>query len=328
MVGRIWIMIDITKSTVRKWSIIGPRATFGLAMVEIAKENSNLIALTADVSTSAGLERMKRNYPEQYLDIGIAEQNMMGIAAGLASEGYDVVTATFASFQSMRCLEQIRVNFGYMGQKVVMVGLASGMVLGTLGNTHCCFEDISVLRSIPGITVISPADCVEIAKALEAAVKYQSAVYIRLCGGANSPIVYTENYDFEIGKSIKLREGKDITIIATGTMVSEALKAADILEQKEISAEVINMHTIKPLDNNAIKKACENSKMIITVEEHSVVGGLGTAVAEYKSTLEKAPKQLIIGLPDAYGHGGTYQDLLNYYGLTDEKIAETILINF
>lgn len=320
-------MIEITRSTARKWSIVGPRATFGLAMVELAKENPNLIALTADVSTSAGLERMKRNYPEQYLDIGIAEQNMMGIAAGLASEGYDVVTATFAPFQSMRCLEQIRVNFGYMGQKVVMVGLASGVVLGTLGNTHCCFEDVSVLRSIPGITIITPADCAEVAKALEAAVKYPSAVYIRLCGGANSSIVYTDNYSFEIGKSIKLREGKDITIIATGTMVSESLKAADILEENQISAEVINMHTIKPLDIDVIKKACENSKLIITVEEHSVMGGLGTAVAEYKSTLEKAPKQLIIGLPDAYGHGGSYQDLLNDYGLTADKIAEKICEN-
>lgn len=317
-------MIKITSSIARRWSIVGSRAAFGLALVELAKEDNNIMALTADVSTSAGLERMKKNFPEQYLDVGIAEQNMMGIAAGLASEGYSVVTATFAPFQSMRCLEQVRVNLGYMGQKVIMVGLASGVVLGNLGYTHCCFEDMSILRSIPNISVVAPADCVEVGKALEAALNYKNSVYIRLGGGANCPIVYKDDYKFEIGKAINLRDGQDVAIIAAGTMVSESLRAAEILQNENISAAVINMHTIKPLDEETIKRVCKNFKLIVTVEEHSIIGGLGSAVAEYKATLDNTPKQLILGLPDSYGHGGMYKDLLEQYGLTGEQIANKI----
>lgn len=323
-------MIEITKSIARRWSMVGQRAAFGLAAVELAKENKNLMTLTADVSNSAGLDRMRRLYPEQYLDIGIAEQNMMGIAAGLASEGYDIVTATFAPFQSMRCLEQIRVNLGYMESKVVMVGLASGLVLGTLGNTHCCIEDIGVLRSIPNIAIISPADCGEAAKALEAAINYPKSVYIRLMDGGNCPIIYSSDYEFTIGKSVTLREAKKesahiITIFASGTMVNESLKAAELLEEKGISAEVINMHTIKPIDADAVKAACKKAERIVTVEEHTIIGGLGSAVAEVKAGIEGAPPLLMLGLPDAYGHGGEYKDLMNQYGLTEDGITERIV---
>ena len=186
----------LTEAMAKKWARVGQRATFGLVALELAKNDNSLIALTADVSTSAGLERLKKTLPEQFLDVGIAEQNMMGIAAGLASEGYHVITATFAPFQTMRCLEQIRVNMGYMQTKVCMVGLASGIALSTLGNTHCCLEDIAVLRGIPNIAIISPADCGEVAKAVEAAMKYPESVYIRLMGTANMPIIYKEDYDF------------------------------------------------------------------------------------------------------------------------------------
>ena len=218
----------LTEAMAKKWARVGQRATFGLVALELAKNDNSLIALTADVSTSAGLERLKKTLPEQFLDVGIAEQNMMGIAAGLASEGYHVITATFAPFQTMRCLEQIRVNMGYMQTKVCMVGLASGIALSTLGNTHCCLEDIAVLRGIPNIAIISPADCGEVAKAVEAAMKYPESVYIRLMGTANMPIIYKEDYDFQIGKGIILKEGKDIAIITNGTMVNESIKTAEL----------------------------------------------------------------------------------------------------
>jgi transketolase len=204
---------------------------------------------------------------------------MMGIAAGLASEGVKVITSTFAPFQTMRCCEQIKVNLGYMRHKVCMVGLASGVVLGTLGYTHCSIEDVAVMRSIPGITVISPADCVETVKATLAAVDHKESVYIRLTGGAKNPPVYSEDYDFEIGKANILREGNDVTIIAAGTMVYESLKVADILHERGISATVVNMHTIKPIDTSVIEKVCKFSKLVVTVEEHSTIGGLGSAVA-------------------------------------------------
>lgn len=319
--------MELTKQNIRTGSIVGSRAAFGLGMIELAKEQDNLIVLTADVSTSAGLERFKNTYPDKFLDVGISEQNMMGIAAGLASEGYNVFTTTFAPFQTMRCCEQIRVNLGYMDLKVTMVGLASGIVLGTLGNTHCCFEDIAIMRAIPNITVLSPADCGEVVKCIFAAAEYVGPVYIRLSGGPNASIVYEQDYDFQIGKSVTLNEGSEIAIIATGTMVYQSLKAAKILEEQGISCKVINMHTIKPLDHDAIADACK-TKLLVTVEEHNILGGLGGAVAECKASLGNTPPQLFIGLPDVFVQAGDYQYLLDIYGLTSTKIAQTIRNKF
>lgn len=307
------------------WSTIGSRATFGLAALELGKTIDDLMILTGDTSTSAGLDRFKRTYPEKFLDVGIAEQNMMGIAAGLASEGVRVITATFAPFQTMRCCEQIKVNLGYMRHNVCMVGLASGVVLGTLGYTHCCIEDVALIRSIPGITVISPADCGETVKATLAASHHFESVYIRLTGGAGNPSVYEDDFSFEIGKANTLREGDDITIIAAGTMVYESLKAAAILSDQGLSATVVDMHTIKPIDTSVIENACESSELIVTVEEHSVIGGLGSAVADYKATLKNAPPQLFIGLPDHHGKAGEYKDLLEQHGLTARQIAAKIV---
>ena len=280
--------MNINERNIKIWSTIGARATLGIAALELAKEIDNLMVLTCDVSTSAGLDRFRKTYPEKYLDLGIAEQNMIGVAAGLASENFNVVTTTFAPFQTMRCCEQIKVNLGYMRQKICMVGIASGLALGTLGYTHCCIEDIGILRSIPGIKIISPADSLETVKALEAAVKSEDPTYLRLTGSSNNPIVYQTDYDFKIGKSITLKEGKDITIFCAGTMVYECLEAAKILETKKISSKVINMHTIKPLDKKAVEEACE-SKLIVSVEEHNVIGGLGSAISECKSSLDISP---------------------------------------
>ena len=314
----------INEATIKMWSRIGSRATFGIAALELGSQVENLIILTGDTSTSAGLQRFKSSYPEKFLDVGISEQNMIGIAAGLASEGNTVFTSTFAPFQTMRCCEQIKVNLGYMRHKVNMVGLASGVVLGTLGYTHCSIEDIAVMRSIPNITVISPADCCETVKATLASVYHNQSVYIRLTGGTKNPAVYKEDYEFEIGKAVTLREGTHITIIASGTMVSVSLKAADLLTEKGISSTVVNMHTIKPVDSSAIKKASDSSELIVTVEEHSIIGGLGTAVAEIKTALQNSPPQLMIGLPDGYDDGGEYEDILKRQGLTSLQIAKRI----
>ena len=316
----------INERNIKMWSTIGQRATLGIAALEIAKKNKNLIVLTCDVSTSAGLDRFRKTLPEQYIDLGIAEQNLIGVATGLSSEKFDVITTTFAPFQTMRCCEQIKVNLGYMSHKVCMVGLASGLALGTLGFTHSCIEDIGVLRSIPGITIISPADSLETIKALDAAVKSNGPCYIRLTGTSNNPIVYEKDYNFEIGKSIKLREGSDVAIFSSGSSVNNSLKASELLSEKNISCSVINMHTIKPLDTKAILEMC-NHKLIVSIEEHNIIGGLGSAISEFKSTLEKSPKQLFLGVKDVYGKGGTYNHLLNKHGLTPEKIVENVLKN-
>ena len=316
----------INERNIKIWSTIGSRATLGIAALELSKSIENLMVLTCDVSTSAGLDRFRKTCPDKYLDLGIAEQNMIGVAAGLASENFNVITTTFAPFQTMRCCEQIKVNLGYMKKKICMVGIASGLALGTLGFTHCCIEDVGILRSIPGITIISPADSLETVKALEAAVKSENPSYLRLTGSSNNPIVYPKDYDFQIGKSITLKEGKDITIFCAGSMVYQCLEAAKILDLKKISSKVVNMHTIKPIDKKAIEDACDAS-LIVSVEEHNVIGGLGSAISEYKSSIKQSPKQLILGIKDNYSKGGSYKFLQEKHRLTPEKIVEDILLN-
>tara|TARA_B110000483_G_scaffold120239_1_gene145205 strand:+ start:661 stop:1632 length:972 start_codon:yes stop_codon:yes gene_type:complete len=319
--------MEINDRNIKMWSTIGSRATFGIAALELAKKIENLMVLTCDVSTSAGLDRYRKILPEKYLDLGIAEQNMIGVAAGLSSEGYNVVTTTFAPFQTIRCCEQIKVNIGYMKQKICMVGLASGLALGNLGFTHCCIEDIGVLRSIPGITIISPADSLETVKALEAALKFESSTYIRLTGASNNPVVNKNDYDFEIGKSIKLLEGEDLTIFSAGATVFNCIKASEILKNNGVSAKVINMHTIKPIDKAAINKSCEHSKLIVSVEEHNIFGGLGTAISEHMASLKSHPKLLTIGVNDYYSKGGNYEFLKEKHGLSTDKIVSNVLEN-
>ena len=319
--------MEINDKLIKIWSTIGPRATFGMAALEFSKKYEDLMIVTSDVSTSAGLDRFRKTYPEKYLDVGIAEQNMIGIAAGLSSEGFKVITTTFSPFQTARCCEQIKVNLGYMKHKVCMVGLASGLVLGTLGYTHCSIEDIGILRSIPSITIISPADSLETVKAIEASITHENSCYIRLTGSSNNPIVYNKDYNFEIGKSVKLKEGKDISIICSGAIVSECLKASEILEKKGISCEVVNMHTIKPVDKQAVIEATKK-KLIVTVEEHNILGGLGSAVAEVKAQIKNSPEQIFIGVNDIYDKGGEYVFLKEKHGLSSEKIVENIQQNY
>jgi transketolase len=290
-------------------------------MQAVGKENENIMVLTADLSTTSGLDRFRKEYPNKFLNVGIAEQNMIGIAAGLAKEGKNVFATTFSNFAAMRSYEQVRLNLGYMHFNVKVVGLAGGLAMGMFGNTHYGIEDIALMRAVPGLTVLSPADGAEIIKSIAAAVEFHGPLYIRLTGTMNNPIVYSEDYDFSIGRAVTLLEGNDVTLIATGTMVFESLIAAKILNESSISTRVVNMHTIKPLDTSIVDLACKTSKLIVTVEEHGIIGGLGGAVAEYKAGLKNTPPQIFIGLPDKFGNAGEYKFLLNKYGLTGEKIA-------
>ena len=320
-------MMEINDKNIKLLSTIGPRAAFGLGVFEIAKNNKNLMVITCDVSTSAGLDRFRKKYSDQYIDLGIAEQNMIGVAAGLSSENFQVITTTFAPFQTMRCCEQIKVNLGYMKEKITMVGLASGLVLGNLGFTHCCVEDIGVLRSIPNLKIISPSDSLETIKAVEASLIEEQSCYIRLTGGANNPIINKNNYEFEIGRSITLKEGKDVVIFAAGSILKECLLVANLLEEKEISTRVVNMHTIKPIDNVIIQESISTAKLIVTIEEHNLIGGLGSAVSEVLSTFRNTPPQLSLGVNDNYSKSGSYEYLKDYYGLSVNKILEDILKN-
>jgi transketolase len=318
-------MIAVNSMQARIWSKLGTRGSFGAALLEIGKQNDKVLALSADLCNTSGLDRFQAAFPERFINVGIAEQNMIGISAGLSAGGGIVFATSFSNFVALRSCEQVRHYLGYMKSNVKLVGLAAGFALGMFGNTHYGIEDMAVMRVIPNLTLLSPADSTETVKATLAAVEFDGPVYIRLTGGMNNPIVFKEDYKFEIGKAITLREGKDITIFATGSMVYYSLEAAKRLEEQGLSASVIDMHTLKPLDTGAIDQVCQSTKLIVTVEEHSILGGLGGAVAEYKSTLKGAPAQLRIGIQDEFGRAGDYSFMLDKYGLTAEKIAKAIL---
>ncbi len=321
-------MMFLNDKNIKTFSMIGSRATLGMCALELASENPDLIILTSDVSTSAGLDRYRKKFPQQYLEVGIAEQNLIGIAAGLSSEGFDVITTTFAPFQTMRCCEQIKVNLGYMKNKVTMIGLASGLVLGNLGFTHCSIEDISVMRSIPNLTVISPADTTETVKAIESSISHFESTYIRLTGTSNSSLVYKKDYDFKIGEPDIIKIGKDICIIATGPMVHNALQVCELLQNNNINASLINIHTIKPINVEKIKDLLIDSKLIVTIEEHSIVGGLGSAVAEINTSIQNSSPQFIMGINDKYGKSGSYSYLLEKNGLDIKSLFERILTKY
>ena len=277
--------------------------------------------VTGDLGDSSGLARFKNTFPDRFINVGIAEQNMIGVAAGLAKEGYNVFATSFGPFITLRSGEQVRMNLGYMELNVKAVAIGSGLSMAFLGNSHYGLEDAAVMRSIPNLTVVSPADCAEIVKVVHAAAEFDGPMYIRLTGAVGNPPVYTEEYDFEIGKSITLRKGSDIAIFATGSMVYESLEAAKILDNSGISATVVNTHTLKPFDYSEIDKAISSSKIIVTVEEHSTIGGLGSIVAEYKAKFTNSPAQLILGLPDKFGKTAEYRYLLEKYRLVGDKIA-------
>jgi transketolase len=318
-------MFEINASNARQWSRIGSRGVFGQAILSVAENHPDMIVMSADLGNSSGLDRFKKAYPNQFLNMGIAEQNMIGVAAGLAKEGYNVFATSFAPFITMRAAEQVRMNLGYMGMNVKAVAIGSGVSMAFLGNSHYGIEDAAVMRSIPNITVVSPADCAEIFKTVQAAAVFEGPMYIRLTGAVGNPPVYTEDYSFEIGKAVTLREPAEVTFIATGSMVYESLEAAKLLEQSGVKAGVINMHTIKPLDIDALESALQHSKVVVTVEEHSVIGGLGSAVAEYNAFKRNTPPQLILGLPDKFDVTGEYRFLLDRHGLVASKITDKVL---
>jgi transketolase len=318
-------MIKISTEQIALWSKLGPRAVYGLAMHELVQQNDLVIALSADLGSSSGLDRLRKSRPDRFINVGIAEQTLIGFSAGLANEGYIPFASTFAPFATMRAAEQIRMNLGYMEMNVKIVGIGSGLAMGFLGNSHYGLEDLAIMRTVPGMTIISPADCTEVFKCIQYASELSGPTYIRLTGSPSNPIVYHDDYEFEIGRAIPVREGKDLAIIATGSMVSRSINASEILNDLGVSVKVYNFHTIKPMDESTLSEIAEKFTHVVTVEEHSVIGGLGTAVAQYFSSRSRPPKLEIIGLPDDFGPTGSYEFLLQHHGLNAENLAKKIM---
>jgi transketolase len=296
------------------------REAYGEALKKLAKENPNVVVLDADLSGSTKTAEFKKVCPERFFNVGIAEQNLIGTAAGMAVAGKIPFASSFAMFAAGRAFEIIRNSVAYPKLNVKIAATHAGLTVGEDGASHQAIEDISLMRSIPNMTVINPADCIEAEQAVIKAAEFFGPVYIRL-GRAGVENIYDENYKFEIGKGVELKKGDDITIIATGLMVQKSLKAAEELSQEGISVRVINIHTIKPIDKEIIIKAAKETKAIVTAEEHSVIGGLGSAVLEVLSdecpTLVKR-----IGVNDTFGESGKPDDLLEKYGLTENHIKE------
>lgn len=302
---------------------IATRESYGNALVEVGKENPNVVVLDADLAAATKTGTFKKVFPERHIDCGIAECNMTGIAAGLATTGKIPFISSFAMFAAGRNFEQVRNAIGYPHLNVKIGATHAGISVGEDGASHQCNEDIALMRTIPGMTVICPSDDVEAKAAVKAAVEYEGPVYLRF-GRLAVPVINDRpDYKFEIGKGVVLREGKDLTIVATGLPVAECLQAAEKLAEEGIEAKVINIHTIKPLDTELIVAAAKETGKVVTVEEHSVIGGLGGAVCEALS--EKAPTPVLrIGMNDTFGESGAAAALLHKYGLDAEGIYNKI----
>ncbi len=302
---------------------IATRESYGNALVELGKKYDDFIVLDADLAAATKTGTFKKAFPERHYDCGIAEQNMVSIAAGVAATGKKVFASTFAMFAAGRAYEQVRNSIGYPHLNVVIAATHAGISVGEDGATHQCNEDIALMRTIPGMVVLSPSDDTESKLALEAAYKHDGPVYIRF-GRLAVPVIFGDDYKFEIGKGVTLKEGNDITVIATGLMVTEALKAWEILNEKGISVRLINMPTIKPLDEEIVIKAAKETGRIVTVEEHTVIGGLGSAVCDVVA--ENCPVPVTkIGINDVFGKSGPAAKLLEEFGLSADNIVNTVL---
>ena len=303
---------------------IATRESYGNALVELGKEFENLVVLDADLAAATKTGVFKKAFPERHIDCGIAEANMTGVAAGMSTCGFVPFVSTFAMFAAGRSYEQVRNSIGYPHLNVKIGATHAGISVGEDGASHQCNEDIALMRAIPGMVVINPSDDVEARAAVRAAYEYDGPVYLRF-GRLAVPVINDRpDYKFEIGKGVTLREGGDCTIVATGLCVSAALTAAETLSEKGIDAQVINIHTIRPLDEELVIAAAKKTGRVFTVEEHSIIGGLGAAVAETLG--EKCPTKLTrIGVNDVFGESGPAKELLHKYGLDAEGIANRIL---
>ena len=301
---------------------IATRESYGNALVELGREHADVVVLDADLAGATKTSTFKKEFPDRHFDCGIAEGNMMAVAAGIASMGMVPFASTFAMFAAGRAFEQVRNSIGYPHLNVKIGATHGGISVGEDGVSHQCCEDFALMRSIPGMTVICPADDVEARAAVKAAYEFEGPVYLRF-GRSGVPVFHDEDYKFEIGKGEVLQDGNDIAIIATGIMVGEAIKAGEELRSEGINARVINMSTIKPLDEELVLKAAEECGKIVTCEEHSIIGGLGEAVSALLS--EKLPTPVCrIGVNDEFGHSGPAADLLRDFGLSAENIVAKV----
>lgn len=302
-----------------------PRKVFEEAFLKIGEENEKVLAVSCDSAKGAGMGKFTQKFPDRYIEMGIEEQNAIGVSAGLAMQDYIPVVVAITPFITMRCYEQVRDDIGYVNMNVKIIGSGGGLAYSTLGSTHEAIEDIAVMRTIPNMTILVPGDAHEIEVALREAVNHVGPVYIRMPRQAREDIVDSNIRNIKIGKAEILETGDDVAILACGTMVKEAQKAADILREKGINATVADFLTVKPIDTEAIINLYNKCKMVVTVEEHSVVNGFGSAVADVVASVKVATPLYIMGVKEGSKNTGPYEEILDYYSLTGPKIADNII---
>lgn len=321
-------MMDFSSQSILKWSRLGMRKSYGVILNELANDHENIFSIAADVVDSANLYDYKEQHPDRQINAGISEQNMIAMAAGLAKEGNNVFVTSFAPFVSLRVYEAIRTLICSMNLNVKIAALSSGFSLGVQGATHYALEDIAIMRAIPNLLVISPADTTELAKAMEFLATYHGPAYIRLTGLPGSATVYKADYGYDVNRLNIMREGNDVGIIATGTLVNESIRAARLLSKSGISIGVINLSTLNPVKNEEIVAECLKYKLVMTIEEHSIIGGIGSIVSEALASTLKHPKLIRMGAKNSNQKAGNYTYMMETNGLTAKAIAEKITLEY
>lgn len=314
--GMTWTVTDGDKLTQAE--------IYGEVLSQLGEKHPDLIALTADLATSTKIGRFGKKFPERFINVGIAENSLFGMAAGLAMAGLKPVVSTFAVFTSLRCAEQVRTDICYQNLNVKIIATHAGISFGQAGSTHHCTEDLAVMRSFANMTVIAPADGFETGNALVAAMDWPGPVYMRIGRGFEPPVHKDQNYPFEIGRAITMRDGKDVTLIGCGVGVLQAMRAAEVLDGQGLSARVLDMHTVKPVDREAVISAVKDTRRIVTIEDHNIYGGLGTAVAEVIVASGKACAFRKLGVPDCFSIVGYPEDLYHHYGFDADGIVATV----
>lgn len=318
-------MLDFSSQNIMQWARQGMRKAYGTVLDEVANEHDDIISIAADVVDSSNLYAFAEHHPERHFNAGISEQNMIAMAAGMAKEGANVFVTSFAPFVSLRVYEAIRTLVCYMNLNVKMVALSSGFSLGVQGATHYALEDIAIMREIPNLLVLSPADTTEMAKMMEYLASYPGPAYLRLTGLPGNALVYKENYEYKSESIDVLREGTDVGIIATGTLTGESIRASRLLSKNGISVGVMNMSRINPSQIEPILDVCQKYKLIVTAEEHKQIGGIGSIISEVLATAESHPILIRLGITNSNQEAGNYAYMMDVNGLTAKSIAETIL---
>lgn len=318
-------MLPMDTKTARFLARMGARGTLGQAVYDYMKDGNETFVVSADLLHASGFDRILKDFPEQVVDVGIAEQNLIGVSAGLSRSGIPVVATSWAMFTSARVADQVRNFMGYMQSNVKLIGMDSGFIQSRFSYSHSNPPDIAIMRAIPGIVILSPCDGVEIYKAIYAALKYKGPVYIRLTGSSLLPVIYKNpGFEYQIGKAITVQEGEEIALIGCGNIVGNLLEASVLLKENGISARVIDMHTVEPVDTEILDEIKEY-KLIVTAEEHLLHGGLGSAIAEYYCEKKEHPLQLMLGIDNQYPVPGRTQYIEHLYGLRPEQIAQQIM---